>query len=320
MSEILILSEADVRRALPMPEAIAAMRPAFAALSSGDASVPVRTPVALPEGLALVMPAAWPDANLAGLKLATVHPSNPANGLPTVSALVLVVRADDGQPVALLSATALTAIRTGAGTGLATELLARSEARVCAVFGAGAQAETQLEAVCAVRAIERALVFNRTRARGEDCALRMTDRLGLPVSVAAERHQLREADVICTATASPTPVFDAVHIKPGAHINGVGTHRQGEAELPPELVRQAYVVVDHRGTCAAEAGDLLGAGLDVSMFPELGEVITGTALGRTDPDQITLFKSVGNAVQDLAAAAHVIRVAEQQGFGQRVAL
>ena len=160
MSEILILSEEDVQRALPMPEAIAAMRDAFAALSAGEAQIPVRTSVPLDNGLGLAMPGAW--GGVAGVKWATVHPGNPARGRPAVGAMMLLTDAATGEPLALLSARALTAIRTGAGSGLATDLLARPDASVCAVIGAGVQAERQLEAVCAVRPITRGLVVSRS--------------------------------------------------------------------------------------------------------------------------------------------------------------
>ena len=317
MSEILILSEADVRQALSMPIAIEAMRSAFAALSAGEAEVPIRTSVPLASGLGLAMPGAWGD--VAGLKWATVHPGNPSQGRPAVNAMMLLVNAATGTPVALLSARALTAIRTGAGSGLATDLLAPPDASVCAVIGAGVQAERQLEAVCAVRPIAHALVVSRSPERAGDFAARMTRQLEIPVAVAA-RERLQEAHVICVATNSPRPVLFSEDVEPGTHINAVGAHHPRQAEIGATLVRRAHVVVDHRATCAAEAGDLLLAGLDVNALPEVGELANGSASGRRAGEGVTLFKSVGNAVQDLAAAARVVAVAQSEGVGTRVAL
>lgn len=316
MNEILVLSEDDVRRALPMPEAIGAMREAFAALSSGEAQIPVRTSMPLTDGLGLAMPGAW--GAIAGVKWATVHPSNPAEGRSAVNALMLLSDTPTGAPIALVSARALTALRTGAGSGLATDLLASPEASVCAVVGAGVQAERQLEAVCAVRPITRGMVRSRRPRRAEAFAACMTDRLGIPVEVVA-RDRLREAHVICTATNSPLPVLDSDEVAPGTHINAVGAHHPEQAEIDAALVRRATVVVDHRATCAVEAGDLLLAGLDVSVLPEIGELANGSAL-EPRTGEVTLFKSVGNAVQDLAAAAWAVRGAQQEGLGTRIEL
>ncbi|GAB5537405.1 MAG: ornithine cyclodeaminase [Rubricoccaceae bacterium] len=316
MSDILILSEDDVQRALPMSEAIDAMRSAFAALSAGEAEIPVRTSVPLENGLGLAMPGAL--GGVAGVKWATVHPGNPARGLPAVGAMMLLTDAATGAPLALLSARALTAIRTGAGSGLATDLLARPDVSVCAVIGAGVQAERQLEAVCAVRPITHGMVVSRSPDRAADFASRMTRQFDLPVEV-VERERLREAGVICVATNSPTPVLFSEDVASGTHINAVGAHHPEQAELEAALVRRAHVVVDHRATCAAEAGDLLLAGLDVSSLPEIGELVSGS-VSSTRAGEVTLFKSVGNAVQDLAAGARALGVAKKERFGGLVSL
>ncbi|MEO0559189.1 MAG: ornithine cyclodeaminase family protein [Bacteroidota bacterium] len=323
MSELLILSEEDVQRALPMREAIEAMRDAFAALSAGEAQIPVRTSVPLENGLGLAMLGAW--GGVAGVKWATVHPGNPAHGRPAVGAMMLLTDAATGEPMALVSARALTAIRTGAGSGLATDLLARPDASVCAVIGAGVQAERQLEAVCTVRPITRGLVISRSPARAEDFAVRMTRQLEIPVEVAS-RERLREADVICVATNSLTPVLFNEDVAPGTHINAVGAHHPEQAELDAALVRRARVVVDHRETCAAEAGDLLLAGLDVLSLPEIGELKVGGSqlasgsVSSARAGEVTVFKSVGNAVQDLAAAVRAIEAAKREGLGRAAAL
>lgn len=327
MPTLRFLSQEDVRQALDMKQAIGLMRPAFIALSEGRATAPVRLTLPVPEhqARALFMPVYLPDNAQIGLKVVTVHPGNPARGLPFVHALVMVIDAATGRPLAVMDGEYLTALRTGAGAGLATDLLARRDAGVVAIFGAGVQGRTQLEAVCAVRPIRRAYVFNRSRDRAEAFAREMGARLGLDVQVADEAETLGQADVVCTATTSLDPVFAHTHLKPGVHVNGIGSYRPDMAEIPPETVLAAKVVVDHRPACLAEAGDLLqlldqGLITDAHIHAELGEVAAGHKPGRASDDEVTLFKSVGNAVQDLAAASYVVAVAEARGLGINVAL
>lgn len=297
-----------------MERAVALMREAFAALSENRAQVPVRTNLDLGDGAsALIMPvhvAGGPGSAGArlGLKQVTVCPGNPELGLPTIQGLMLVSDAETGRPLALMDAERLTAIRTGAASGLATELLARPESSVAAIFGAGGQARTQLEGVCAVRPIRRAWVFAPIPEQAEVYAREMSVRLGIEVRVADDPSRLSEADVVCTATTSTDPVFDPAHLAPGTHINGIGSYRPDMAEIPPEIVATATVVVDHRPSCLAEAGDLhrvleTGVSAETLIHAELGEIATGHRPGRHTPEEITLFKSVGNAVQDLTTAA-----------------
>ena len=327
MPPIRFLSQDDVRHALDMKQAIGLMRGAFIALSEGRATVPIRPTLPVPEhnGRALFMPVYLPDTGQIGLKIVAVHEDNPARGLPAIHALVMVIDATTGRPLAVMDGEYLTALRTGAGAGLATDLLARRDAEVAAIFGAGVQARTQLEAVCAVRPIRRAYVFNRTRQNAQVFAREMSAQLDLNVQVADEPETLRRADVVCTATTSLTPVFAHAHLKPGVHINGVGSYRPDMAEIPPETVRAAKVVVDHRPACLAEAGDLIqpihqGLITENHVHAELGEIAAGHKAGRTSDDDVTFFKSVGNAVQDLAAASHIVAEAEARGFGTQVTL
>lgn len=322
-----ILTAADVRRAVSMPEAIGLMRAAFAELSAGRATAPVRTALTLPahEGRALFMPAYQPSTERLALKAVTIFPGNAARGLPLIHALVLLFDATDGRPLALLDGEALTALRTGAAAGLATDLLARPDADVAALFGAGVQARTQLEAVAAVRPLRRVYVFSRTRAAAETFATEMRARHDLDVRVADDPARLREAAVVCTATTSVRPVFAPEHLAPGTHINGIGSYRPDMAEVPAETVAAARVVVDQREACLAEAGDLIqplrrGLISEDHLAAELGEVAAGLRPGRTTPTEITFFKSVGNAVQDAAVAAHAAAVATRDGFGTVVAL
>ncbi len=316
------LTSADVEKALPMKVAIDLMRRAFIDLANPSAHVPVRSVIRMGDQSnqrALVMPAYLPSFT-AGLKLITVSPNNSQRGLPTSHAVVVVVDQDTGEVNAIIEAEALTAIRTGAGSGLATDLLASSDAAVVAIFGAGKQAATQLEAVCAVRPIERALVFNRTISRAEQFAEVMSGRLGIEVVVAHGDGLLYEADVICTATASTKPVLHSQHLKAGAHINGVGSYRPDMAEIPEDVVVRSFVVADHTPACLTEAGDIIqpirrGAITEEHIMADLGEILT-LGMPERRPEHIwTFFKSVGNACQDIACGDYLARYAEEHDLG-----
>jgi ornithine cyclodeaminase/alanine dehydrogenase-like protein (mu-crystallin family) len=323
-----ILSADDVRRALPMSEAIEAIKAAFAQLSTGRASVPLRTPIDVPShnGVTLFMPAYLSADDQMAIKIVSVFNDNPVQGLPLIHALVVVVDASTGQPQAVMDGTYLTALRTGAASGAATDLLARPDARVAAIFGAGAQGRTQLEAVCAVRSIERVWVFDLDPEQAAIYAGEMHARLSLPVGAAdSPAEALREADVVCTATTSSAPVFADADLPPGVHVNAVGAYTPQMQELPVETVVRAKVVIDHHASSLAEAGDLLipmsqGLFNKGHIYAELGEIVAGLKPGRTSDDEVTLFKSVGVAVQDVAAAGRVLAAAERLGLGVEVAL
>jgi ornithine cyclodeaminase len=324
------LSRADVRQAIGMVEAIEVVRGAFAQLASGEASVPLRTPVAIAphEGLALFMPAYLARSQALGCKVVAVHPRNRDRGLPLVHALVVLVDAATGRPLAAIEGGYLTALRTGAGSGVATDLLARREARVLACFGAGVQARTQVEAVCAVRLIERVWVQSRSRATAGRFADQMRGRHSIPddVRVADSPAQaLAEADVVCTATTAHTPVFDGRDLRPGTHVNAVGAYTTAMREVDDEVVRRARIVVDARAGCQAEAGDLVipmtrGIIGGPETWTEIGAILLGRAPGRLAPGEITLFKSVGNAAHDVAVGQRVLQRAESAGLGQLVDL
>ncbi|HVP89856.1 MAG TPA: hypothetical protein VMS75_01440 [Terriglobales bacterium] len=323
-----VLSGAEVRRALPMAEAVGAMKEAFRELSAGEAVVPPRTHIRVEEsrGDVLVMPAYSPSAGRVGLKVITLFERNRDLGLPFIQALALVLDAGTGTPIAIMDGTALTAIRTGAASGAATDLLARPDVRKAAVFGAGLQARTQLEAVCAVRPIREAGVFDTDGARAAEFAARAGRELGLAVSAAATPAEaLRGAGVVCTATTAETPVFADGDLASGTHINAVGSYKPHVREIPPETVVRALVFVDQREAAWEEAGDLimpLEAGLITPghVRADLGEIVAGMKPGRLSSGDVTLFKSVGLAVQDLAAAARALANAEKLGLGTAVTL
>ncbi|HID88469.1 MAG TPA: hypothetical protein EYP52_01970, partial [Anaerolineae bacterium] len=274
----------------------------------------------------LFMPGYLAEDDRMAVKIVSVFNDNPAKGLPLIHALVVVVDAETGAPTAVMDGTYLTALRTGAASGAATDLLAREDARVAAIFGAGVQGRTQLEAVCAVRPIETAWVYDVDPERAATYAKEMADRLGIPIHVASTPAEaVRAADVICTATTAAAPVFDDADVRPGTHINAIGAYTPQMQEIPAETVVRAKVVIDHREASLAEAGDLIiplqqGLIAEDHIWAELGEIAAGLKPGRTDPGEITLFKSVGVAVQDVAAAAAVLEAAKRLGLGVEVPL
>jgi ornithine cyclodeaminase len=322
------LSAADVVRALPMKDAVEAMRDAFRQLSAGRAVMPLRTQIETvdPSGDTLFMPSYIPAAGRMGVKIVTLFGGNAALGLPRLQALMVVFDAATGSPLAVMDATSLTAIRTGAASGVATDLLARPDAAVAAVFGAGPQARTQLAGVCAVRPIRRARIFDVSAERARAIAREMAGELGIQVEAAASPSDaLAGADVVCTATTASEPVFADRDIAPGTHINAVGSYKPTVREIPAETVRRARVVVDHRPAALAEAGDLIipmeqGLIAKDHICAELGEIVAGLTKGRESPEQVTLFKSVGVAVQDIAAANRALAAAECLNLGTELAL
>ena len=325
---IRILSREDVRQSLPMREAIGAMKVAFAQLSTDQADVPLRVALEAPRhnGVTLFMPAYLPADDRMAVKIVSVFNDNPTQGLPLIHALVVVVDATTGEPIAVMDGTYLTALRTGAASGAATDLLARPAARTVAIFGAGVQGHTQLEAVCAVRSIQEAQVYDVTSERATAFATEMRQRLSLSVRVAdTPSEAVRQADIICTATTSTNPVFDDADVRPGTHINAVGAYTPQMQEIPVETVLRAKVVIDHRESSLAEAGDLLiplrqGQMTEDHIYAELGEIAAGLKPGRASADEITFFKSVGVAVQDVAAASAALEAARRMGLGTEVTI
>jgi ornithine cyclodeaminase len=313
-----------------MDETIAAMKSAFTALSAGKAVVPLRSHLEVPgtDAVNLFMPAFLESASQPSLaiKIVAVRPQNPTRGLPMIHAAVVVIDAKTGEMLAMLEGGSLTAIRTGAGSGAATDFLARRDSHQVAIFGAGVQARTQLEAVCTVRKIEEAWVYDPNRKNVDQFIQEMTGKDPIPAHLHAAdtpAQAASNADIICTATTSTTPVFPSDVVRPGTHINGVGSFTPAMQEIPANTVLKATVVVDSREAALAEAGDLIqllanDLITEAHIQAEIGEVIAGTRLGRTSQDQITFYKSVGVAVQDAAAAQLALSNARTRGLGQPV--
>lgn len=311
-----------------MGDAIAAVREGFIALSAGGATVPLRAHLPLAgDGVALSMPAGIAGGRYFSVKVVSVVPGNPSRGLPLVPATVLLGDAATGTIVALLEGASLTALRTGAAGGVAAAALARPDARVAAVIGSGAQARSQILALLAARPGIRDLrvVVGRTPARldpfrrwvDESGVLEGRDLLTAFAGSDAAADAVRGADIVVTATNSTTPVFPGAALARGVHITAVGSFRPSMRELDDDAMRGATVVVDQRDAALAEAGELQR--LRREDIVEIGEVLAGRAPGRSGQDARTIFKSVGNAVQDLVVASRAYERAVELRLGEEVA-
>ncbi len=326
---MLFINAAEVEKALPMLDAISAMKGAYLALSAGSVELPMRTRISVEEedGVALFMPAflSHGDQQVLCLKTVAVFPRNAEMNLPTIHAAVLVLNAKTGQIEAVLEGGRLTAIRTGAASGAATDLLAREDCHVGAVFGAGVQGRTQLQAICSVRTLERVWIFDPNQENAQQLVEELSGLTPFPkdLKVAnSPKQAVKNADLICTATTAISPVFNDQDLKPGVHINGVGSYTPDMIEIPPKTIGRASIFVGSRIGVLAEAGEILAAidqgFLDENELVELGEVISKNKPGRIDQDQITFFKSVGVAVQDAAAASVVLKNARRMNIGKKI--
>lgn len=326
---IRVLSSSDIDEALTAADAVEAMRAAFGEISAGTATVPVRGRLESARGVTLLMPAFLGRSPALGAKIVSVFPNNRDH--PAISGAVLLLDADTGRPRALLDGTRLTAIRTAAGSALSTELLAAPEADVLAVFGAGTQGHSHIELISATRPLREIRICARSLESAARLAADVVANLPLlPPSSQAERPRVRPvetpseavdgASIVVAATTSRTPVFDGRELRPGAHVCGVGSFTPAMQEVDLATVRRARVVVDQREAAWEEAGDLIvpreagDIGEDV-IDAELGEIVNGTAPAGRDGRDLTFFKSVGNAAQDVAISETALRLAETRGLG-----
>lgn len=325
---ILVLNQSDVARLLPMDECMEVMADALRTLSEGDAALPLRTIIRLPDGVSAFgsMPAYLGNPPALGLKVITVFPKNEGTALDSHQGAVLLFEATQGRLLAIMDASSITAIRTAAVSGVATRLLARPDATRLALLGSGVQAWTHLQAMRVARPIERVAVWSRTRTHAAAFAQRAREAFGIDVRVAERAADaVADADVVCTTTASREPVLSGEWLPDGVHVNAVGASLAAARELDTEAVRRARLFVDRRESALNEAGDFLipkreGAIGDDHIVGELGELLLGRVEGRRDAGEITLFKSLGLAIEDVAAARHIHARAVAQGVGTSVEL
>ncbi|HET6202614.1 MAG TPA: ornithine cyclodeaminase family protein [Planctomycetota bacterium] len=323
----LLLREEDVRAVLGIRDAIPLMEEALRAFSTKSAVQPLRAvvPVAAAGGFLGAMPAFLSTPAALGAKLVTFFPRNEATGLPTHLAVVLVFEADSGRLEAILDGRWITEARTAAVSAAATKALARPGARSLAILGSGVQAGSHVEAMTLVRPIERVRVWSRTPENARRFAETWGRRLHLRVdAVPSAREAVEGADLVVTATSAREPVLRGEWLAPGAHVNGVGACRPDWRELDTAAVARARLYVDSRDAALVESGDLLlpireGAIADTHVVAELGSVLAGRAPGRGTEEEVTVFKSLGLAVEDVAAARFVVDRAVAGGLGERIA-
>ena len=315
---VIVVSQADVERLLDLDELLEALAEAHADLSAGRVSMPLRIAAEVPGKNAILaaMPAYLPSADALTAKLVSLFPQNDPDEHPTHQALVLAFDPENGEPLALLDGTSITAIRTGAAAALSARLVARPSARTLALLGAGVQAKSHARAFARVRDLAEIRVASRNADRAKDMAHALEDELGIATrAVGSYEEAVRGADLVAATTHSPEPVVRREWLSPGVHVTSVGVKPDGR-EVDAETVRDALVVVESRSAALAPfpagSNDLLwplrdGLIEESHIHAELGELVLGTKSGRVDDEQITLYKSVGVAIQDAAAAALLLR-------------
>ena len=319
--KVLFVNEAGVHDLLPMDSCVALMRDALTALSRGDVVLPLRSKMSLPDksGLLGLMPGYLGDPQSFGLKVVAVMPGNHGTPYDSHQGVVMLFGVQHGEPLAIIDASAITAIRTAAASAAATDVLARQDAGDLALIGSGVQARTHLAAMNAVRPLRRVRVWSRNRAHAERFARENVP--GVPIEVAETAEAaVKGADLVCTTTSSREAVVQGAWLSAGAHVNAVGACFPNAREIDTEAVRRARLYTDCRESCVKEAGDFIiprdeGAIDEGHLVGEVGEVLLGRILGRRSAEEITLYESLGVAVEDLAAAHAVHRRAQETGAG-----
>lgn len=325
---MLSLSRHHIESLLSMPACIELMEQALASLARGEVILPLRPVIRIPgsANAFAVMPAYSSALRAAGAKLISVFPANHGTELDSHQGVVALFDGSNGRPLAIMDAASITAMRTAAVSGVATRRLARADAQSVLIVGAGVQGGTHIDAMLAARPFRRVMVWSRTAAHAEalvtDARRRHPERIEPATDL---RAAVAEADVICTVTASREPVLAGEWLRPGTHINAVGASVPAARELDTAAVKRSRIYVDRRESALAEAGDLLvpmreGAISAADIRAEIGEVLSGAATGRGSDDEITLFKSLGLAIEDLACARFLYDSATAQGVGARVTL
>jgi len=323
-----LLTEAHVRSLLPLPDLIAAMEMALARFSSGEVLQPVRSVLMVGPQQAYfgLMPAYVADPPQLGAKLVTVFGDNHRRGLPSHLATILLLDPDTGALIALMDGRYITEARTAAVSAVSARHLARTEASTLAILGTGVQAHSHLEAIAAVRPIRDVRVWSPTPASRQRFVAEMSGHVPAALTAAASAEDaVRGADIVVLVTSSPSPVVDSSWVAPGAHVISVGACRPDHREMDPPLVARARLLVDSRAAALVESGDIV-QGLAEGRFDpghvagELGDVVRGALPGRTSPDQVTVFKSLGMAVEDVVSADLVYRRALVSGAGTDLTL
>lgn len=321
--KVLFVNESGVKELLPMGPCVGLMRDALATFARGDAVLPLRSLVRLPDGSGILglMPGYLGQPRSFGLKVVSVMPGNHGTPYDSHQGVVMLFGLVHGEPLAILDAAAITAIRTAAASAAATDVLAREDAGDLALIGSGAQGRTHLAAMRVVRELRRVRVWSRTLANAERFARDESASLGFAIEVSASAEDaVRGADLVCTTTSAKEPVLRGAWLASGTHVNAVGACFAATRELDTETVRRARFYTDCRESCLNESGDFLiarkeGAITDAHLLGEIGEVFLGEVAGRVSRDDITIYESLGIALEDLAAAHDIHRRALESGTG-----
>ena len=325
---MLLLTRYEVMKVLEMSDCMDIIEKAFAELASGTAVLPLRINITPPDGLALYMPAYLKEMGALACKVVSIYKNNPIkHNLPTTIATVFLQNIETGDVICTMDGRYLTAVRTGAASGVATKYLARNDkGQKAGIFGAGVQAKAQLWAVATARDLAKAYVYDIVDEAVTKFIKEMSLKLNLEIVKAdSPDHILKEADIICTATSSTTPIFDGNNVREGTHINAIGSHTPNARELDIAIIERSKIIADSYEACLNEAGDIIypiqeGAIDKSHIHAELGEVITGKKQSRADDKEITLFKSNGLAIQDAATAKLVYDKALRARIGTEIEL
>ncbi len=324
--ELRVISGSELQQLLPYLDCVEAVEAAMRAVSAGSVLMPLRQVMRLPGGKGALgmMPGYLGEPECFGIKLLSLFPGNPAVGLSSHLGLYVLCEGRNGRPLALMDASRLTAIRTAAASVVATRALARADSKVLAVIGSGEEAVSHVEAFHAVWPFERLLIWGRNPAAAQGIAERAR-RLGMNDArvVSSVRDALAEADVVCTVTASPDPLLFGADVRPGTHLCLVGASIPSCREVDDDCVAMSRFFVDFRASAMAQAGELLhaigeGVVAEAHIVAEIGEVLSGVVVGRRSDSEVTVYKSLGVAAQDLAAASLVYRRAVELGVGTLV--
>lgn len=328
--QILVLKNHEMKEVLSMPEAIQADKDALSLYSKGKVTIPLRTNLDIPEqeGQSLYMPGYAADASALGVKIVSVYPGNIKKGLTSVPATMVLVDTETGQVSSIMDGTYLTQLRTGAVAGAATDELARKDSSVFTLIGTGGQAETQLEAVLAIRPIKQVYVSDLDMERAKEFADKMTFLYGEKYNTIIEaapslEEAVRQSDVITSVTTSPVKTFKGSWVKPGAHINGVGSYTPKMAEIDAVILKNAGKIYCDTKDALVESGDFTQA-IEKGLFNsdgvtgELGDLINGKTPGRESEEEITFFKSTGNAVLDIVTAQRIYEAAKKANIGSNL--
>lgn len=323
---MLILSEEEVRNLVDIEDLIAVLEQAHVQFSTGKVVMPVRLVVPLPEikGRITSMPAYLSEESALGIKIISYFQDNPGRGLPPILATISLYSTETGKLMVLMDGVYITAIRTACASAMATKALANPETPVLGVIGAGTQARTHIRALSEVRTLERVLIWSPSGTSARKVKEELEQEMGFEIlPQPSPEAVVREADLLATVSAAGEPILEAAWLKPGVHINAVGSHRPDLREIGSDTLRRATVFVDSRDAVNSECGDILlaiaeGVISKEHIRGEIGEVLAGSKQGRSSGDEVTLYKSVGIAAQDVAAASRVYRRALERGAGTQV--